>query len=244
VHFAVVARDDTRIGTLGRGLPSLLESSGQDWSKLAAAFQTQHSTVQGDELAVFAPLAGPMPPTATVVAATLQSVPAAATVIAPASQPAGAAEPAPELKAPITAVGAETSPRPAVVLAEGANAATIKAPQFGLPRSSETKAADLGGPATSGSTEPARLASLVAPPRVSADRKPIVPTPQSTPRAMDPRTGRIQVALARRGLYGGQVNGVADAGTTEAVRAFQRALGDPPNGVLTQIQIVKLLNVE
>ncbi len=58
----------------------------------------------------------------------------------------------------------------------------------------------------------------------------------------NPRLARIQAALARRGLYAGPANGEMDAATTAAIRHFQASLGEPPSGVLGQIEIVRLLN--
>jgi hypothetical protein len=58
----------------------------------------------------------------------------------------------------------------------------------------------------------------------------------------DPRTRRLQVALARRGFYRGPLNGVASLRTAQAIRAYQVALGDAPSGALTQTEIVRLLN--
>jgi hypothetical protein len=59
---------------------------------------------------------------------------------------------------------------------------------------------------------------------------------------VDGRTSRIQEALARRGLYHGPVNGMPNARTARAIRAFQVSLGDRPTGGLTRIQIIRLLN--
>ena len=59
----------------------------------------------------------------------------------------------------------------------------------------------------------------------------------------DQKASRIQTALARGGFYAGPINGRLDARTKHAIRAFQRRIGDAPSGVLTQIQIAKLLNI-
>jgi hypothetical protein len=64
----------------------------------------------------------------------------------------------------------------------------------------------------------------------------------STRTFRDGRTSRIQEALARRGLYRGPVDGISNARTARAIRAFQVSLGDPPTGGLTRVQIIRLLN--
>jgi Putative peptidoglycan binding domain/Caspase domain len=58
----------------------------------------------------------------------------------------------------------------------------------------------------------------------------------------DERTRRLQIALAHRGFYGGPIDGGADAGTEQAIRAYQSSLGDRQSGTLTQTEIVRLLN--
>jgi len=67
----------------------------------------------------------------------------------------------------------------------------------------------------------------------------VAPGPAPVP---DARTARLQAALARLGLYEGLPDGIADAKTLRAVRAFQAASGDAPTGALTRSEIVKLLN--
>jgi hypothetical protein len=58
----------------------------------------------------------------------------------------------------------------------------------------------------------------------------------------DGRILRLQAALARRGLYPGPLDGLASLRTVQAIRGYQASLRDPPTGVLTQIEIVRLLN--
>jgi hypothetical protein len=87
VHFALVARNDREVGSLGKGLPALLTNAGQDWGKLSSAFLSQYDTQHNDRLVVFSPLAGPMPPLTAAAAPALVQVPAPA----PASPPHQAA---------------------------------------------------------------------------------------------------------------------------------------------------------
>jgi peptidoglycan hydrolase-like protein with peptidoglycan-binding domain len=49
--------------------------------------------------------------------------------------------------------------------------------------------------------------------------------------AGNPEIAALQVALSSRGLYNGTVDGVLGAGTSDAVRRFQRQAGLPANGV-------------
>jgi peptidoglycan hydrolase-like protein with peptidoglycan-binding domain len=59
---------------------------------------------------------------------------------------------------------------------------------------------------------------------------------------LDDRIWRLQAALARRGFYRGPLDGLASPRTIQAIRGYQLSLRDPPSGVLTQIEIVRLLN--
>ena len=71
------------------------------------------------------------------------------------------------------------------------------------------------------------------------------PRPAAVPGANLPassRTARIHTALARRGTYLGPIDGKYAPAVAEAVRSFQRQLGDLPTGVLTRSEIVQLLN--
>jgi len=43
---------------------------------------------------------------------------------------------------------------------------------------------------------------------------------------------RVQSELARRGYYHGQIDGVIDADSREAIRAFQKAEGLPATGLI------------
>lgn len=55
------------------------------------------------------------------------------------------------------------------------------------------------------------------------------------------RIKRLQAALARNG-FGGPVDGRLREPTVAAIRTFQRTLGNPETGVLTQAELVHLLN--
>jgi hypothetical protein len=262
VHFAFVARNDAGIGSLGRDLPGLLGGAGQDWGRLAAVFQAQQGSSRPDRLAVFAPQQGPMPPVPdTTAPAAVASAPEPAAPPAPvASAPPGAAPPEqPPQEAKADSPAPPAGPDQPAAPAEAATASAAPQP----PAPDEAPKPLAGAPLQLVPPHPAE-----APPQVAdisgADRQePVVPeapppngqaAPQAaTPapsahatqpaRPTDSRTGRIQAALARRGFYSGAVTGRSDSRTREAIRAFQTSLGDSPNGVLTQIQIAKLLNL-
>ena len=101
------------------------------------------------------------------------------------------------------------------------------------------------------------VATATAPPKTIATRAE-TPSGRATPAAEQtrrsprpPRThqgpgnarfARLQGALARHGLYHGPIDGRLDPPTTDAIRAFQRSLGEEGTGVLTAGQIVLLLN--
>jgi hypothetical protein len=289
VRFAFVARDDAGIGSLGRSLPGLLGSAGQDWGRLATVFQAQQGPSRPDRLAVFAPLTGPMPPVQEgAPAAVAQATPAPAAPPAPVTSPSPAAPPAPatppaavalaqpapatphaepprppaaapapaapvvpappQPAAPTPPVAAQTasvSPAPQPPAAEAAKApagAPLQLVPPARPAGSAPQVADVSGLERQGPVVPdaaAPEAGAIPP------AEPTTPAVRATPpaRPADTRTGRIQAALARRGFYSGAVTGRSDGRTREAIRAFQSSIGDAPSGVLTQIQIAKLLNL-
>lgn len=257
-HFAIVARNDAGIGSLGRTLPGLLGAAGQDWGRLAAVFQAQNAAGP-ERLAVFAPPQGPMPPAQDVPAAVVAAAPPA-----PAPAPAPVEEPHPDTASPAPAaapdqpapeaqtatsepVAAAPEPPPAAApeAAHPPAGAPLQLVPPSRPVSATPQIADLGpadqqqpvvpeAPAPSSEAAPAPAAPAVAAP---------VQATQPSARPTSSRSGRIQAALARRGFYSGAVSGRMDSRTREAIRAFQASLGDPSSGVLTQIQIAKLLNI-
>ena len=62
------------------------------------------------------------------------------------------------------------------------------------------------------------------------------------PHAGNPRVARLQDALTRLGYYHGPASGELDGATLDAIRTFQRKLGDPPTGVMTATEVIRLLN--
>jgi hypothetical protein len=204
VHLAIVAGNNDGVGTLGRSLPDLLSSSGQDWARLSAAFQAQYGSARGNGLAVFAPLSGPIPPALDAGDGSASVPSAAPSTEEVKSAPTIAAQVVPLKVPPETVDPAKTEPDRLAIA---------------------TKA----GATTDGVSNPAAAV-------------PPVPTTQRATRP-DQKASRIQAALTRGGFYGGPINGRLDARTKHAIRAFQRRIGDAPSGVLTQIQIAKLLNI-
>ncbi len=53
---------------------------------------------------------------------------------------------------------------------------------------------------------------------------------------------KVQSELARRGYYHGQINGVIDASSRQAIRAFQKAQGLPQTGLIDP-RVLRSLNL-
>jgi hypothetical protein len=173
---------------------------------------------------------------------------------APAPAPAPGPGPAPDA-GPAPSAGPASNAEPAA----SADAAPAQAPSASRPTAPEPAAPfDAGGPSSphdlsqappSAATVPAASAHGRPPAAVwsvpggappAREHKPErIPSREAVP---DPRTRRLQAALAFRGFYRGPLNGVASPRTLRAIRAYQAALGDPPTGALTQTEIVRLLN--
>ncbi|NLS07997.1 hypothetical protein HGP14_32795 [Rhizobium sp. P32RR-XVIII] len=201
VRLAIVASNNDGVGTLGRSLPDLLSSSGQDWARLSAAFQARYGSAQENGLGVFAPLSGPIQPA-------LDAGDGSASV-------------------PFAAPSAKEVKSTPTIAAQIVPLKNVDPAKTGPDR---LAIATRGSTTTDAGSNPA--AAVV----------PLVTTAQRASRP-DQKASRIQAALARGGFYGGPINGRLDARTKHAIRAFQRRIGDAPSGVLTRIQIAKLLNI-
>jgi hypothetical protein len=121
---------------------------------------------------------------------------------------------------------------------------------------------DAAAPPPTTDNPPAPLgepAATVEPPAPPAPTPPLPPAPVAQaaphPRPRPPgtdaghdasppndHTARIQTALARRHIYTGSIDGLTGPVTVAAIRSFQGSLGDEPTGVLTRLEIVRLLN--
>jgi peptidoglycan hydrolase-like protein with peptidoglycan-binding domain len=61
------------------------------------------------------------------------------------------------------------------------------------------------------------------------------------PFARSDRVARLQSGMIAQGVYTGPVDGVMNERTRSGIRAWQGRLGDPRTGMLTQIEVVRLL---
>jgi peptidoglycan hydrolase-like protein with peptidoglycan-binding domain len=130
--------------------------------------------------------------------------------------------PPPERPAPAPASSAETQDRPPPTSAPPKPASGFGAVSGAAPAPANPH----DGPG--GERRNRRPRPVVAPP------KPDLP--------VSVRTARIEAALARHGSYTGPIDGKYTPAVIEAVRSFQRQLGNPLSGFLTQAEIVRLLN--
>jgi hypothetical protein len=211
------------------------------WNRLAATLRTGADPGAGVAVAV-APASAvaeqspaPTPRTTPPAQATLPPN----TTAAPLPPPNVAAGPSPN-----TAASREPQPEVAAIPSTSPNipspAPAPKPPASAAspaPTNAATQAPE--PPQPPGSASQQRLASASQPP---SHPVPVTPSNHTTEGHAASRTSRVQEALARRGFYHGQIDGVASLRTTAAIRAFQTSLGDSPSGGLTQIEVVKLLN--
>lgn len=150
-------------------------------------------------------------------------------------------------------VAQKSAPPPSTLEPAPPHGLAAAPPSNAAPLPPGVTAMQLPPPTTAPPPQPAAPATATmaaanpAPPpqEASASQPPPRPAPPShVPQAhADSRTSRIQEALMRRGFYHGPVDGVSTPRTVSAIRAFQISLGDSPTGGLTQIEVVKLLNV-
>lgn len=101
-----------------------------------------------------------------------------------------------------------------------------------------------------GSRTPSEPADAMQPPGAdssapvrpqAAGSQPKAPLRPPAPAPNSDRIKRLQAALARTG-YAGPVDGRLNGSTTAAIQQFQHSLGNPETGVLTQTELVYLLN--
>jgi Putative peptidoglycan binding domain len=225
LHVALRAGAGDRVGSFGKHLavtpldmPAAADGFGAPWNRVATALQTAADTGPGVAVAV---------------------TPPAAVVAQKSAPPPSTPEPAP----PYGLVAAP--PSGAAPLPPGVTAMQLP-PPAATSAATPTAAAPSPPPPAAPATTTVAAANPAPPPQqASASQPPPRPAPPShIPQAhADSRTSRIQEALARRGFYHGPVDGVSTPRTVSAIRAFQVSLGDSPTGGLTQIEVVKLLNV-
>ncbi|MEA2769204.1 MAG: hypothetical protein QOD93_2166 [Acetobacteraceae bacterium] len=266
LHLAMAIGDGAPAGAFGRVLAS---EPAEGWEPLAAALRKAVQDA-APAITVYAP--NPVPPPAPLPQAPGEpahpleaspepgnpaaSAPAAVAAAPTPSVPAEPAPAAPASPAPVSNAFENTTSAPNDSAPTASHdrdaaasppAATSAVPQTGPgiapPSGAPVSAAPAGDhvppPAASTATVSggSRSAQERAAQEQAAERK--ARSPEGVP---DARTRRLQVALARRGFYRGPLDGLATVRTAQAIHAFQAALGDPPNGTLTQTEIVRLLN--
>jgi hypothetical protein len=85
--------------------------------------------------------------------------------------------------------------------------------------------------------------TLYVPPPDEAEEETVLPDAQQPAKPSgEERVRRLQLALTKHGLYGGPLDGVANARTLQAILSYQISIGDPPSGTLTQTEIVRMLD--
>jgi hypothetical protein len=203
--------------------------------------------------------AGPPPPAvAPQVAGTPESAtpapatPVPATPVPATPAPTTFATPAPA--APMPATSTPTAPPPAPTTSATSRSAA-PAPSRVAPRAASRADAPSSAhdrSADAASTRPAPAAE--ADNRAASSARITSGNARSSQAAMpereappleargDDRIWRLQAALTRRGFYRGPLDGRASLVTLQAIRGYQASLRDPATGVLTQIEIVRLLN--
>jgi hypothetical protein len=251
LHVALRAGVGDRVGSFGKRLavtpldmPTAADGVSTPWNHLATELRAAAETGPGVALAVT--------PSATVVAQTSAMPSAAPSPTSQYTPPHGPAAAPPSGTAPmqlppgVTAVqlpppaAASAAPAPAPSQPAAPAATTIAAAN---PAPQPQPAPSQPVAPTTTTVAAANLAPTPQPARASQPPPPATP-PSHIPQAhADNRTTRIQEALARRGFYHGPADGVSTPRTISAIRAFQSSLGDSPTGGLTQIEVVKLLNV-
>lgn len=120
-----------------------------------------------------------------------------------------------------------------VLLLPAASASTSPAPDAAAPSTATAQAAPPGADGDAPAPDPA------------GSQPSVPPQPPARARSAEaPGSGRIkrlQAALARTG-YAGPLDGRLNGPTVAAIRAFQRSLGNPETGALSQTELVHLLN--
>jgi hypothetical protein len=242
LHLAVASGHGAGVGVLGQTITGRRIPLDQGWAVLAPALQAALPNAAA-ALVLPSPASGepaspPAPAEATPPAQ--PSAPAPAPMPAPAPAPAPAPQPAttpPPISAPPPASDASkpqagttsAGPDAAGAHAQPAPAATPvpapPSPDDAAPHPADGKDAAASPPA------PAR------PQRPKPRREP----GERPPRASN-RVARLQNALAAQGVYSGPTDGVLNDRTQTAIRTYQSHLGEAPTGVLTQTQIIRLLN--
>jgi hypothetical protein len=242
LHVALRAGLGDQLGTFGERLAATPldvspAASGSDsfWNGLDTTLRAGADAGPGVAVAVTPSPAAATPSPAVVAEQKPPPAPppqpAAPPTRADALPPGVTAAPLPSATAS-TAAPASTPPAPSIAAAQPtATAATATAAASPKPNAPPPKPAP-----------PENLASASQPP-THRTPPPAPPTRMAQASYADSRISRIQEALARRGFYHGAVDGISTPRTTSAIRAFQNSLGDSPTGGLTQIEVVKLLNV-
>ena len=258
LHLAVSLSRRGGEALIGRGLASKQVSVGQGWNAIAAILAggvaPQGVFLPKPALGAAAdgqPTAGPPPASHPPAEPLPPAAPPPEPPPAPmAAQPTNPAAPAqqPPAKAPQALAVPPTPQAPTAhddVPSSPPAAEVLKLPPPPPPEAAPEPAAQ---------PTPPRVASLNHPPQppavrpsAPAEARPArppspehdAPQVEQTP---DVRIGRLQVALTRRNLYRGPIDGRVNATMQQSIRLFQHSLQAPETGALTHAQIVWLLN--
>ncbi len=147
----------------------------------------------------------------------------------------------PAASAPPVALPSGTQPQPGPLPATSPAPAPAAEPPPPLPAALPQKPPDGRGAKTKTGAAPTASRSRDSSSETHQYPRPAAATPEADLPA-GPRTARIEAALARRGAYAGPIDGKYTQAVVQAVRNFQRQLGDLPTGALTPAEIVRLLN--
>jgi Putative peptidoglycan binding domain/Caspase domain len=221
LHLALAVSSDGNPGVIGNHLAGPGARVDQGWPEIADALKPLAGAAALTVLPLPAPLPAAPPP--TVVAASPPATPA------PASSPSSVADqaeaPAPET----TAVAPPGASLPAPPGLPSESAATAETPAASAPAPKPTPAL---------SPEPASTPTE----KTGSHTAPVKHNAGTDTQPASGRTARVQAALARRNLYRGPIDGLMGPNTILAIRTFQRSLGSEPTGVLSRLEIVRLLN--
>ncbi len=258
LHLAVSLSRRDGEALIGRGLASKQVSVGQGWNAIA-----------GTLVGGFAPQGVFLPKPLPGGAADLQPTAGAPPASPPPTVPSPPAAPPPQSPpAPVAAQPTNPAAPAGQPPAQAPQALALPPPAQESPAHNDVRSTPPAPdvlrlpppPPPEGAPEPAvrpkspSVASLSHPPQppgvrpsAPAEARPIRPPPAEhdvppAEQAPDPRIGRLQVALTRRHLYSGPIDGRVNATMQQSIRLFQHSLQAPETGALTHAQIVWLLN--
>lgn len=221
---ALLAEPVVEVSRLLQRLPARVETAtdGRQVPWISAA--------QTGELFLRAPAPEPEAP----VASTQPMVPAESPEPAePAADPSGDPAATVVVEAPVQAPASETSADVANLPADAAMAAVVQ-PATEVPTDEPVE-----GPAEMSMADPVQDATVESP---ASRERTVLQTIEDALSREDKR--RIQAALADRGYYDAEIDGIFGPATRKAIRAFQEATGASVTGWLSTAQLHRLLRPE